>query len=156
MLYVDFKKAFDSIHRPTMMNILEAYDVPPNLLQAISKMYENTRAKVISPDGESEYFEIKAGVLQGDMLAPYSFAIVLDYVMRKTFAGKEEELGFQLQRRQSRRFPPITVTDLDFADDLALLAEGMEQAQEILQRLENEAEKVGFSMQRKENRSASI
>ena len=46
-------------------------------------MYENTRAKVISPDGETEMFEIKAGVLQGDTLAPYLFAIVLDYVMRK-------------------------------------------------------------------------
>ena len=38
ILYVDFKKAFDSIHRPTMMRILQAYDIPPKLLNAISKM----------------------------------------------------------------------------------------------------------------------
>ena len=144
ILYVVFKKAFDSIHRPTMMRILQAYDVPSNLLNAISKMYENTRAKVISPDGETDFFEIKAGVLQGDTLAPYLFAIVLDFVLRKTFAGREEDLGFQLQRQRSRRIPAVTVTDLDFADDLALLAEEMEQAQEVLTRLENEAEKVGL------------
>ena len=143
ILYVDFKKAFDSIHRPTMMRILQAYDIPPKLLNAISKMYENTRAKVISPDGETEFFQIKAGVLQGDTLAPYLFAIVLDFVLRKTFEGRED-LGFQLQRQRSRRVPAITVTDLDFADDLALLAEEMEQAQEVLQRLESEAEKVGL------------
>ena len=144
ILYVDFKKAFDSIHRPTMMKILQAYDIPPNLISAITRMYENTRAKVISPDGETDIFEIKAGVLQGDTLAPYLFAIVLDYVLRKTFAGREKELGFQLYRQRSRRVPAVTVTDLDFADDLALLTEEMEQAQEILLRLENEAEKVGL------------
>ena len=144
ILYVDFKKAFDSIHRPTMIKILQAYDIPPTLINAISRMYENTRAKVISPDGETKFFEIKAGVLQGDTLAPYLFAIVLDYVMRQTFYGREKDLGFQLYRQRSKRVPAVYVTDLDFADDLALLTEEMEQAQKILLRLENEAEKVGL------------
>merc|ERR1711867_237609 len=144
ILYVDFKKAFDSVHRQTMMKILQAYGVPPKLLGAIGKMYENTRARCISPDGETEFFEIRAGVLQGDTLEPYLFAIILDYVMRKTFDGKEEELGFPLHRRRCRRNPAVVVTDLDFADDLALLSEEMEQAQEVLHRLETEAEKVGL------------
>ena len=60
------------------MQILKAYCVPPRLLSATEKMYENTRAKVITPDGESDFFQIKAGVLQGDTLLPYLFAIVLD------------------------------------------------------------------------------
>ena len=81
-----------------MMTILKAYDVPPRLLAAISKLYENTRARVITPDGETEFFQIIAGVLQGDTLDPYLFAIVLDYVMRKTYQGREEELGFHLQK----------------------------------------------------------
>ena len=144
ILNLDFKKAFDSIHRPTMMKILKAYDVPTKLLSAIENIYENTRAKVISPDGETDYFEIKAGVLQGDTLAPYLFAIVLDYVLRKTFSGKENELGFKLHRQRSSRKPAVIVTDLDFADDLALLCEEMEQAQEVLHRLETEAERVGL------------
>ena len=52
-----------------MIKILKAYDVPPNLLQAINLMYENTKARIISPDGETEFFKILAGVLQGDTLA---------------------------------------------------------------------------------------
>ena len=107
-------------------------------------MYENTRAKVITPDGETDFFEIKAGVLQGDTLAPYLFAIVLDYVLRNTFAGREKELGFQVQRQRSRRVPAVVISDLDFADDLALLSEEIEQAQKVLLRLETEAEKVGL------------
>ena len=66
ILYVDFKKAFDTIHRPTMMKILKAYNIPPKLLSAIERMYENTRAKIISPDGETGMFEINSGVLHGE------------------------------------------------------------------------------------------
>ena len=99
LTFIDFKKAFDSIHRGKMMKILKAYGIPPNLLKAIDKMYTNTRAKVISPDGETEDFEITAGVLQGDTLAPFLFVIVLDYALRKAIGGKEEELGFTLKPR---------------------------------------------------------
>ena len=69
---------------------------------------------------------------------------MLDYVLRKTFEGREEELGFHLHRRRSRRVAPIVVTDLDFADDLAILTDEIEKAQEILSRLEREAGQVGL------------
>ena len=114
-------------------------------MNAITKMYENTRAKVISPDGETDYFNILAGVLQGDTLAPYLFVIVLDYILRKTFEGRETELGFTLHRQRSRRVPAVCVTDLDFADDIAVITEEISQAQEILTSLELEAENVGLA-----------
>ena len=132
------------MNRCMMLKILKAYDVPSRFLKAISKIYENTRARVITPDGDTEFFEVTTGVLQGDTLAPYLFAIVLDYILRQTYRGKESELGFQLERRRSRRNPPVTITDLDFADDIALLTEEIGQAQEVLEQLENEAAKIGL------------
>ena len=69
-----------------MIRILKAYGIPPILLRAIEKMYTNTMAKVVSPDGETDMFEIAAGVLQGDTLAPFLFIIVLDYALRKAKA----------------------------------------------------------------------
>ena len=103
-----------------MLKILKAYGIPDLIVEAIGKMYENTRAKVISPDGETDLFDILAGVLQGDTLEPYLFVIVLDYALRMAIDGKEEELGFHLERRKSRRIGPVAVTDLDFADAIAL------------------------------------
>ena len=47
-------------------------------------------AKVLTPDGETELFEILAGVLQGDTLAPYLFAIVIDYCMRQAIGDDAE------------------------------------------------------------------
>ena len=52
-------------------------------------------SRVLTPDGETNLFEIRAEVLQGDTLAPYLFVIVLDYVMRQKYQNREVELGFQ-------------------------------------------------------------
>ena len=81
LTFIDFKKAFDSIHRGKMIKILRAYGIPPRLLRAIESMYEDTFAKVLTPDGETAWFELLAGVLQGDTLAAFLFIIVLDYAL---------------------------------------------------------------------------
>ena len=45
-------------------------------------LHKNMKVKVRTPDGDTDYFDIVAGVLQGDTLAPYLFIICLDYVPR--------------------------------------------------------------------------
>ena len=106
-----------------------------------------------TPDGNTAFFDILAGVLQGDTLAPYLFAIVFDYAMRKAINGREEELGFQLERRRSRRQHPVIITDTDFADDIALISEEIEQAQEMLDRLETETQKIGLFLNEKKTKA---
>ena len=142
--FIDFKKALDSIHRGKMLCIVKAYGIPESLVNTIEDIYSDTKTKILSPDGETEYFSITAGVLQGDTLAPYLFFIVMDYALRKALKGKEEELGFQLKRRQSRRVSPEVITDLDFADDIAFLSEQTTQAQEMLTRVEQASSEVGL------------
>ena len=85
LTFVDFKKAFDSIHRGKMLEILKAYGIPETIVSAIGMMYRDTEAQVISPDGETEFFSILAGVLQGDTLAPLLFIIVLDYAFKNSY-----------------------------------------------------------------------
>ena len=41
-------------------------------LYSQSDVYDNTLAKVLTPDGDTDTFPILAGVLQGDTLAPSS------------------------------------------------------------------------------------
>ena len=146
VVFVDFRKAFDSVNREKMIKILKAYGIPANIITAIKVMYENTKARVITPDGETELFDILTGVLQGDTLAPFLFAIVVDYIMRQTIGEDAESLGFKIERRRSRRIGPQIVSDLDFADDIALLSEEISSAQRFLYNLENEANKVGLHL----------
>jgi len=157
LTFVDFRKAFDSVHRGKMCKILSAYGIPPKLAAAIRCMYDTTEAKVISPDGETREFEIQAGVLQGDTLAPFLFIIVLDYCLRQAIPlDKTEELGFTIKPRQTRRIKKQTITDLGYADDLALLSDTIDQAQELLLSLEQEAEKVGLKINAKKTQFMSF
>ena len=85
-----------------MEQILLAYGIPKETVAAITMLYWNTKLKVRLLDGE--YFDIVAGVLQGDTLAPYLFIICLDYVLR-TSIDKIRGNGFELTKKRSRRYP---------------------------------------------------
>ena len=85
-----------------MLEILKAYGIPEKSVNATGLMHEGTLARIITPDGETELFNILAKLLQGDTLASYSFAIVLDFTLRMAIGGNEEELGFKLDRGRSR------------------------------------------------------
>ena len=106
-------------------------------------LYRNTKVKVRSPDGDTEYFDIVAGVLQWDTLAPYLFIICLDCVLR-TSIDKIRENGFELTKKRSKRYPAKTITDADYADDLALLANTPNQAETLLHSLERAAADIGL------------
>ena len=118
LLFVDFSKAFDSIHRGKMEEILIAYGIPRETVSAIMMLYRITKSKVRSPDGDTDFFNILAGVLQGDTLAPYIFVICLDYVLR-TSVDPNNELGLTLEKARSRRYPNRKITDADYSDDFA-------------------------------------
>ena len=145
LLFVDFTKAFDSLHRGKMELILLAYGLPKETVAAIMILYKNknTKVKVRSPDGDTEYFDIVAGVLQGDTLAPYLFIICLDYVLRASI-DKIRENGFELTKKRSKRYPTKTITDADYADDLVLLANTPNQAETLLHSLERAAAGIGL------------
>ena len=64
LLFVDFTKSFDSIHRGKMEQILLAYGLPKENAAAIIILYRNTKVKVRSPNGDTEYFDIVAGLEQ--------------------------------------------------------------------------------------------
>ena len=99
--------------------------------------FRNTRVKV------HRIFDIVAGALQGDTLAPYLFIICLDYVLR-TSIDKIWENGFELTKKRSRRYPAKTITDADFADDIAILANTPNQAEILLYSLERAAAGIGL------------
>ena len=81
-LFVDFSKAFDSIHRGKMQKYFQ-------------RMISLETEKVHSPDEDIDFFDMVTGVLQGDTLAPYLFIFCLDYVLQ-TSIDQIKENGFTL------------------------------------------------------------
>ena len=97
--FVDFCKAFDTIHSGKMEQILLTYSLPKDTIAAIMMLCKNTKVKVCSPDGDTDYFNIVACVLQGNALAPYLFVIWLDYVLR-TSIDLMKENSFTLAKEK--------------------------------------------------------
>lgn len=59
---------------------------------------------------------------------------------------RNEELGFEITLLKSRRVPPAILTNLSFADNVALISEGIEQTQKLLISLEKEVANAGLHL----------
>ena len=143
LMFVDFAGAFDSIHGGRMEQVLLAYGIPREAVAAIVILYGGAKVEVRSLDGDTECFDIVAGVLRGDTLAPCLFVICLDYILRASI-DRIGENGFGLARRGGRRCPAGSITDTDCADDIAILANTPDQAETLLHSLERAAAGIGL------------
>ena len=98
-------------------------------------LHKDMKVKVHSLDRETDYFDIVAGVLQGDTLASYLFIIYLDYMLRMSIDLIKEN-SFKVAKERSRRYHAQTITDVDYTDDIALLANTLALAEALLHSLE--------------------
>ena len=106
-------------------------------------LYRNTKVKARSPDGDTDYFDIVAVVLQEDTLAPNLFIIYQDYVLWISI-DKIKENSFKQIKKRSRRYHAKTVTDAGYTDDIALLANVPAQAETLLHSLERTTTGIGL------------
>ena len=104
ILFVNFAKAFDTIHRGKIEQIPLANSLPKEAIAAIMMLYRNTKVKVRSPEGDTDYFDIVAGVLQGNILVPYLFIICLDYVLRMSIDKMKDDIS-SWQRKEAEDTP---------------------------------------------------
>lgn len=135
--FVDFAKAFDSIDREALWKILHSYGLPEKIVNGIKILYNNSNGVIKIGNSYSKKINITSGILQGDTLAPFLFIIVLDYALRKI----PNELGFR-----SHNSPSKYIADLEFADDVVLLASTQTDAQTQLNILSTETAKLGLKI----------
>ena len=57
LVFVDFSKAFDTLHRSSIPVILSQYNVPNCLISDIIQMYSDTSACVLAELGPTEWFK---------------------------------------------------------------------------------------------------
>ena len=57
---------------------------------------------------------------------------------------KTKENGFKLTKEKKQRYPAKTITDTDYADDIALLANAPTQTETLLHSLEQAAAGIGI------------
>ena len=138
-----------------MTEILNAYGIPDEIISAIMKAYKNTKSIVTTDDGDTDFINISGGVLQGDTLALFLFIICLDYVLKKGL-DRNNDLEFTLIERRNKRYPAITITDVDYADDLAIVTDKINESIILLHKIENAAKEIGLSINTGKTKFISI
>ena len=76
--FVDFRKAFDSIHRDSLWKILQHYGVPEKLVSVIKLLYTDFSAQVLCEGELTDAFQVRTGVKQGCVLSPFLFPLGID------------------------------------------------------------------------------
>jgi hypothetical protein len=136
-----------------IFSILRRYGIPEKIVRAIRVLYDNSTSRVYVDGLLSELLKITTGVLQGDVLAPFLFITVIDYVTKRSAgnfgylthkSNNNDTSGRSL--RSTTRFNNIKMNDLSFADDIALLENDLAQSQLQLDSLKVEAVAVGLEI----------
>ena len=131
--FIDFSKAFDCIFRSHLPDILASYGFPKKIIKAIMSLYINTKAKIMTPEGITLEFLTNLGILQGDVLAPLIFIIVLDFILRLAIGPRD---GFKVGTD--------FIADLDFADDLATITDSFSENSRLCQSISDIAGRYGL------------
>ena len=77
LLFIDFKRAFDSINQKRLLETLVSFGIPKKIEQLVRMTLEGAQAKVIVDGKISTLFNIDTGVRQGDGLSATLFNLVL-------------------------------------------------------------------------------
>jgi hypothetical protein len=83
-IFIYFNKAYDSIRREVLYNILIECGVPMKLLRVINMCLNETYSRVRVGKHLSDLFPIRNGLKQGDALSPLRFNFVLIYAIMRT------------------------------------------------------------------------
>ena len=73
LLFIVFRKAFDTIEWNFIHKCIELYNFGPNIRKWISILYNNVESGVLNAGFMTNYFQVSRGVRQGCPLSPLLF-----------------------------------------------------------------------------------
>ena len=99
-------------------------------------MYNDSVCSIGVYGESSQPFEVKTGVRQGDVLSPLLFLQAVDWIMcRATLDADGVTAGVD-----------VRVSHLEYADDVAVLAESLGALQDHVNRIRDRSEQLGLKM----------
>jgi len=82
-LFIGFKRAYDSVRREVLYNILIECGIPIKLVRLIKMCLTETYSRVRVGKNLSDMFPIRNCLKQGDTLSPFLFTFAVGYAIRK-------------------------------------------------------------------------
>jgi len=117
-LFIDFKKAYDSVRREVLYNILIEFGIPMKLVRLIKMCMTEMYSRVQVGKNLSDMFPIRNGLKQGDALSPLLFNFALEYAIKRDQVNQD---GLKLNGTHQL---------LVYADDVNILGGSVHTAKE--------------------------
>ena len=131
ILFIDLKKAYDSVPRDAMWTVLTKFGVPPTMLGIIRSFHEDMRAEIRIGDLTTDCITVRNGLRQGCTLAPTLFNLYFSAVVA-CWRARCPQAGVSVRYKHGRklvgdrttksRLLGTTITETQFADDAAVFA----------------------------------
>ena len=116
LLFIDFRKAFDTIEWNFLRKCIELYyNFGPNIRKWISILYNNVESGVMNAGLMTNYFKVSRGARQGCPMSPLLFVLAVEMLALKI---RQDQLcrGIELPNGQNAKIS-------QFADDTTLILE---------------------------------
>jgi len=82
-LFINFEKAYNSVRREVLYNILIEFDIPMKVVRLIKMCLNETYSRDRAGKNLSNIFSVRNGLKQGDDLKPLLFNFTLEYAIRR-------------------------------------------------------------------------
>ena len=126
---------------------MKLYGVPSKFIKLVRMFYTDVKCSVVSEGGLTNWFEVKSGVKQGCVMSGFLFLLVVDWIMSQ--AVKDNNTGIRWNMMEQ-------LEDLDFADDIALLASHWNQLQRKLNRIKQYGDQTGLRINISKTKSMCV
>ena len=141
LLFVDWKQAFDSINRSSMLIALKRFGLSQKAINIISSIYQDPTFFTTGITGELSQGNVGSGIRQGCPLSPYLFVMVLTVIF--------EYVDWALL---SRNIPTKIWSvgrpfyDIEYAADTLLMGSSTTQIQAFLTAPEDQVTLYGMNL----------
>ena len=141
MSFIDLSKAFDTVNRDILWQVLQNFGCPPKFVNVIEAFQTGMMATVLVTGEELEPFAVEVGVKQGCAMALVLFNIYLaaaNFLFARRNAGsgsvhlvyRLDSSLFNLKRLKARpQKSHEHLSEHQYADDCALIAHSAEDLQ---------------------------
>ena len=143
-----------TVNREALWTVLEKrYRLPTKLIRILKGLHQETTEAVRAYGKVPDVFLIKNGVRQGDVLAPILFNLFFHAVIC-IFLQKPSGHGLtvlyhpvaELVGNRKQMNCQILIPDLEYADDMCLISDSMDELEEMLQNLDESCNEMGLTI----------